>query len=100
VAAAIELEDADEAIRRSEGFEPPPGLPGERSSHHYIDVARAQLAAGQQTQSFNSLQKADKLAPQHTRNHPMARETVIAPIRAHYTIPESLRSMASRMGVS
>jgi transcriptional regulator with XRE-family HTH domain len=100
VATAIELEDADEAIRRSEGFRPPADLPVERSSHHYIDVARAQLAAGQHAPALNSLQKADKLAPQHARNHPMARETVVALIRAHYNVPESLRSMAAHMGVS
>jgi transcriptional regulator with XRE-family HTH domain len=100
VATAIELEDADEAIRLSEGFEPPPDLPAERSSHHYIDVARAQLAVGRNRAALDSLRKAEKLAPQHARNHPMARETVVALIRAHNSIPQSLRSMAARMGVS
>jgi transcriptional regulator with XRE-family HTH domain len=100
VATAIELEDADEAIRRTEGFTPPPSLPPERSSHHYIDVARAQLVAGRRTRAFESLVKADRLAPQHTRNHPMARETVTGLVRAHNRVPESLRSMARRMGVS
>jgi hypothetical protein len=100
VATAIELEDADEVIRRNEGFEPPASLPVERSSHHYIDVARAQLVAGQPQQALDSLVKADHLAPQHTRNHPMARETVTGLIRVHNRLPESLRSMARRMGVS
>ncbi len=70
VAAALELEDADEAIRRNEGFHPPASLPVERSSHHYIDVARAQLTAGRRDHALSSLVKADRLAPQHTRNHP------------------------------
>jgi hypothetical protein len=43
---------------------------------------------------------ADKLAPQHTRNHPMARQTVTGLVRAHTRIPEPLRSMARRMGVA
>jgi hypothetical protein len=72
----------------------------ERSSHHYIDVARAQLVAGQPQLALDSLVKADHLAPQHTRNHPMARETVAGLIRVHNRLPESLRSMARRMGVS
>lgn len=38
VATALELDDADEAIRRSEGFVPSPALPAERSSHHHIDL--------------------------------------------------------------
>jgi transcriptional regulator with XRE-family HTH domain len=100
VATAIELVDADKAVRLSEGFSPPADLPVERSSHHYIDVARARLSAGQPARALSALEKADRLAPQHTRNHPMARETVAALIRQRYTLPESLRSMASRMGVT
>lgn len=100
VATAIELDDADEAIRRSEGFEPASTVPVERSSHHYIDLSRAQLVAGQRAQALGSLLTADKLAPQHTRNHPMARETVTALVRAHTRVPEPLRSVARRMGVA
>jgi transcriptional regulator with XRE-family HTH domain len=100
VATALELDDADEAIRRSEGFVPPPALPAERSSHHYIDLARAQLMAGRRDDAVRSLARADKLAPQHTRHHPMARETVAGLIRSHAKVPESLRSMARRMGVA
>ena len=100
IAIALELDDADEAIRRSEGFHPPASLPVERSSHHYIDLARAQLTAGEPDNALRSLVRADKLAPQHTRNHPMARETIIGLVRAHRQLPESLRSMARRMGIA
>jgi transcriptional regulator with XRE-family HTH domain len=100
VAVASELDDADEAIRRSEGFEPKNAVPGERSSHHYIDLARAQLVTGLPQHALRSLMTADKLAPQHTRNHPMARETVTGLVRAHTRVPEPLRSMARRMGVA
>jgi transcriptional regulator with XRE-family HTH domain len=99
VATAIELDDADEAIRRAEGFQPPVTLPVERSSHHYIDVARAELMGGRRKQSLDALMHADRLAPQHTRNHPMARETITGLIRLHRQVPESLRSMARRMRV-
>ncbi|HEY3903231.1 MAG TPA: helix-turn-helix transcriptional regulator [Streptosporangiaceae bacterium] len=100
VATAIELEDADDALRRNEGFQPPPDLPPERSSHHYIDVARAQLLASEPNLALESLSTADRLSPQHTRNHPMARETIMGLIRAHHRLPEPLRLMAGRMGVS
>jgi transcriptional regulator with XRE-family HTH domain len=100
VAVAIELDDADEAIRRSEGFKPANAIPGERSSHHYIDLARAQLVTGLPQHALRSLMTAEKLAPQHTRNHPMARETVTGLVRAHTRIPEPLRSMSRRMGVA
>jgi hypothetical protein len=75
-------------------------VPPERSSHHYIDLARAQLVTGQREQALHSLLTADKLAPQHTRNHPMARETVTGLVRVHNRIPEPLRSIARRMGVA
>jgi transcriptional regulator with XRE-family HTH domain len=100
VAVAMELDDADQAIRRSEGFEPADAVPGERSSHHYIDLARAQLVTGQPDHALQSLMTADRLAPQHVRNHPMARETVTGLVRLHTRVPESLRSMARRMGVA
>jgi len=100
VATALELEDPDTAVRLSEDFTPPPDLPVERSSHHYIDVARARLLVGQPALALSTLETADKLAPQHTRNHPMARETVRALIRHHSAVPEPLRSMATRMGVT
>ena len=100
VATAIELDDADEAIRRSEGFDPAHAVPAERSSHHYIDLARAQFIAGKREHALGSLLTADKLAPQHTRNHPMARETVTGLIRVHSRTPEPLRSLARRMTVN
>jgi hypothetical protein len=75
-------------------------LPAERSSHHYIDLARAQFVAGKREHALGSLLTADKLAPQHTRNHPMARETVTGLIRVHSRTPGPLRSLARRMTVN
>ncbi|MGW5353579.1 helix-turn-helix domain-containing protein [Streptomyces sp. NPDC004031] len=53
---------------------PPASMPGERRSGFYIEVARAQLWAGQRTAAFDSLRSARRIAPQHTREHPWARE--------------------------
>ncbi|MEW9556016.1 helix-turn-helix domain-containing protein [Nonomuraea sp. NPDC050783] len=97
IAAAIELEDPDEALRRNEGFAPPRTLSPERSSHHYIDLARVQLMAGKPDRALDSLRRADRLSPQHTAYHPMARETVTGLLRAHTRIPEPLRSLARRV---
>lgn len=97
IAAAIEMEDPDEALRRNEGFEPSRALPPERSSHHYIDLARVQLMAGKSDRALDSLKRADRLSPQHTAYHPMARETVTGLLRAHARIPEPLRSLARRI---
>jgi transcriptional regulator with XRE-family HTH domain len=99
VATAAELGDPDEAIRLAEGFRPPASLPVERSSQHYIEVSRAELLVGRRKQSLDALLRADRLAPQNTRNHPYARDTVTRLIRSHRQIPEPLRSMARRMRV-
>ncbi|TYB58039.1 helix-turn-helix transcriptional regulator [Nonomuraea sp. PA05] len=97
IAAAIELEDPDEALRRNEGFAPPRTLSPERSSHHYIDLARVQLMAGKADRALTSLKNADRISPQHTAYHPMARETVRGLLGAHARIPEPLRSLARRI---
>ncbi|MEV0614236.1 helix-turn-helix domain-containing protein [Nonomuraea sp. NPDC050404] len=97
IAAAIELEDPDEATRRNEGFRPPRNLTPERSSHHYIDLARVQLMAGDPDRALESLNRADRLSPQHTVYHPMVRETVNSLLRSYARIPETLRSLARRI---
>jgi transcriptional regulator with XRE-family HTH domain len=100
VAVAVELGDADEAIRRSASFTLPDGLPRERSSHHYIDLARAWLWQRDQAKALACVTKAEHLAPQRTRYHPMARETVTRLLDAHRRMPEPLRGIAARMGLS
>src|SRR5262249_37154372 len=57
VAVAVELGDGAEAIRRAEGFVLPPRLSAERSSHHYIDLARAYLWHGDRAQALECLQQ-------------------------------------------
>jgi transcriptional regulator with XRE-family HTH domain len=99
VATAIELDDADEALRRNAGFEPPSSLPVERSSHHFIDLARVCLVAGQRDRALDSLVTADRLASQHTTNHSMARETAVGLLRAYQRVPEPLRRLVRRMGI-
>ncbi|QFY06152.1 helix-turn-helix domain-containing protein [Nonomuraea phyllanthi] len=99
VAVAVELGDADEAIRRGEGLQLPATLSAERSSHHYIDLSRAWLWAGDRDKALSCLLTAESLAPQRTWYHPMARETVMQLDRAYRTLPQTLRSLEGRMGV-
>lgn len=46
VAIAIELGDADEAVRRARDLTLPDDLPRERSSHHFIDLSRVWIWQG------------------------------------------------------
>ena len=100
VATAVELGDADEAIRRGASLELPASLPHERSSHHYIDLSRAWLWQRDHVKALACVTKAEQLAPQRTRYHPMARETVARLLDIHRRMPEPLRGIAARMGLS
>jgi transcriptional regulator with XRE-family HTH domain len=100
VAIAVELGDADEAVRRGKDLSLPADLPRERSSHHYIDMSRAWLWQGGTSRALACVAEAERLAPQRTRYHPMARETVARLLDLHRQVPEQLRILATRMGMS
>ena len=95
----VELGDADEAIRRSAGLTLPASVPRERSSHHYIDLSRAWLWQRDHTKALACVARAEQLAPQRTRYHPMARETVIRLLDIQRQMPQQLRGLAARMGL-
>jgi transcriptional regulator with XRE-family HTH domain len=99
VAVAVELGDGGEAIRRAEGFQMPAGMSAERSSHHYIDLARAYLWQGDRSQALECLQLARKLAPQQTRYHPMVRDTLQALARTERRSTRTLRGFAAWVGL-
>jgi transcriptional regulator with XRE-family HTH domain len=99
-AIAVELGDADEAVRRGRDLVLPSDLPRERSSHHYIDMSRAWLWQGDTARALASVAEAERLAPQRTRYHPMARETVTRLLDLQRRLPEQLRILAVRMGMN
>jgi transcriptional regulator with XRE-family HTH domain len=78
VAVAVELEDGDEAVRRSRRMRLRPSVPAVRRGHHYIDLARGYVMAGDHAGGLRCLEQARRIAPQQTRHHPMVRETVLA----------------------
>jgi hypothetical protein len=101
---AVELRDAGAALVRSDSgtFEPPAGFPAERASHYHIDLARGYLWTGRpadREQCLQHLLKAEQIAPQHTRLHPMTREAVRQLTRLSRTSPDSLTGLAARVGV-
>ncbi|MET9218668.1 helix-turn-helix transcriptional regulator [Streptomyces sp. NPDC003300] len=106
VHAMIDMGDAEQALARlvewaPEGGEwaPPTSTVGERSSHHHIDVAAAKLTVGDRAGAFADLQRARKLAPNHTRFHPSVRETAGALLRIDAHPSNELSSFASWAGI-
>jgi transcriptional regulator with XRE-family HTH domain len=78
VAVAVELGDGAAALQAASDWAPPAGLPAERASHHFIDLARAQVWERDYGAAIASVLTARQLAPQHTKSHPYARDAVEA----------------------
>jgi transcriptional regulator with XRE-family HTH domain len=98
-ALGVELFDAPASLQRAHAVHVSADTPRERAGHHFIDLARAQLMNGDRAGVLDSLLTARRIAPQQTRYHPMARETVYALARAERRSSESLRGLAVWMGV-
>ncbi|MFF5209351.1 helix-turn-helix domain-containing protein [Streptosporangium sp. NPDC000396] len=96
-AVATELGDYDTAIRLDADFKQPTKLTAERRAHHEIDMARAHLWLNNHNKALKRVLNAERIAPQMTRFHPTARETV-RQLGTHYRlIPEELHGLESRM---
>ena len=99
-AVAVELGDPDQAIRLDQGVNlSRPDITDERRAHHEMDMARAYLWTNDHVKALKRMINAERTAPQMTRFHPSARETVRQLLRVHRNIPEPLRALESRMGI-
>jgi transcriptional regulator with XRE-family HTH domain len=74
VAVSLGNDHVHRALDIARQWKPPTGLPAERRSGYYIELARAQLWSGHADDAFTSLKTARAIAPQHTREHPWVRE--------------------------
>ncbi|MFD3836778.1 helix-turn-helix transcriptional regulator [Streptomyces sp. NPDC058642] len=108
VHAMIDTGDTEQALARlgewspTSGGEwmPPATTVGERSSHHFIDVASAKLATGDRVGAFADLQRARKVAPNHVRFHPSVRETTSALLRLETHPSNELSAFGSWAGLT
>lgn len=88
-----------EAVETAKTLTLPDDWPPSRMSHHYAEVARAQLWMGRTKESFDSLRQARKVAPQQTRYHPLVRETFAGLTAAKRAMPETFMGFGSWLGV-
>lgn len=98
-ALGVELMDGAAAIERSHRVRLTRHTPPERAGHHFIDLARGYLLHGDRRGALASLLAARNIAPQQTRYSPMARDTVHALAAAERRSTDSLRGLASWMGL-
>lgn len=84
---------------RGEEWAPPAGTVGERASHHYIDLAHAKVAESDRAGAFEALRTARRIAPNHTRFHPSARETAGVLLRTDRHPSDALLQFATWTGI-
>ncbi|MEU8839903.1 helix-turn-helix transcriptional regulator [Streptomyces roseus] len=87
-----------DALTVAREWKPSASLPAERRSGFYIELAVGQLDAGRADDAFESLKVARSIAPQHTREHPWARETAGTLRRLKRADADSLTSYAEWIG--
>ncbi|MCX3064188.1 helix-turn-helix domain-containing protein [Streptomyces beihaiensis] len=98
VAVGLGHDHIDDAFRIARRWAPSDALPAERRSGYWIELARAQMWGGRLEDAFESLKVARQIAPQHTREHPWARETAGTLLRVKRADEESLHHFADWIG--
>ncbi|MCB5167686.1 helix-turn-helix transcriptional regulator [Streptomyces bambusae] len=98
VAVSLGRDHTGRALDVAREWKPGDDIPVERRSGFYIEVGRAQLWAGFPDAAFESLRVARRLAPQHVREHPWAREDIETMRRIKRADAEALTSFAAWIG--
>lgn len=99
VSANVEMRHYGEALRHAEDVEIPNGWAVSRSAHFYVDQARTQMEAGRTEAALTSIVKARRLAPQQTRYHSGARETIRGLVHLSRRTPDTLDHLAAWVGL-
>jgi hypothetical protein len=99
VSVLAELDEYGDATQAARGLTIPKDWPASRRSHHFAEVARAQMWTGELDESFRNLLLARKAAPQQARYHPTVRETYAGLEAARRQLPDSFLSYGSWLHV-
>ncbi|MEV6796422.1 helix-turn-helix transcriptional regulator [Streptomyces sp. NPDC051320] len=98
VAVSLGGEHVGRALDVAREWKPSLAIPAERRSGFYIELARAQLWSGMADNAFESLKVARSIAPQHTREHPWAKEDAARLRRLKRADADSLTNFAEWIG--
>ncbi|MFD6587250.1 helix-turn-helix domain-containing protein [Streptomyces anulatus] len=98
VSVLAELDEYGQAAQIGRAVKMPKGWPASRKSHHFAEVARAQMWDGSLDDAFGNLLRARRAAPQQARYHPTVRETYAGLEAAKRQLPDSFLSYGSWLG--
>lgn len=99
VSAQVEMRRYGKALDQSRRVRLPHGWPMSRRAHFYVDRARAEMETGRCDAALESVMTARKLAPEQTRYHPGARETINGLVAQRRRTPDTLDNMAAWLGL-
>ncbi|GEC09449.1 transcriptional regulator [Streptomyces spinoverrucosus] len=99
MSTAVEMHQYDDALKQARKMKLPPQLATSRRAHFLIDRARAEMETGYTQKALEHLVDARRIAPEQTRYHPVARETITGLVHLSRRTPERLTYMASWIGL-
>lgn len=98
VSVLAELDEYGQAAQIGATIGVPKTWPASRKSHHFAELARAQMWDGSLDKAFANLLLARKAAPQQARYHQTVRETYAGLEAAKRQLPDSFLSYGSWLG--
>ncbi|MFI6337853.1 helix-turn-helix domain-containing protein [Streptomyces sp. NPDC050535] len=99
MSAAVEMRHFDAALKQARKLKLPPSLATSRRAHFLIDRARTEMETGHSDAALDHLVEARRTAPEQTRYHPAARETISSLVHLARRTPDTLNHMASWVGL-
>ncbi|WP_330449875.1 helix-turn-helix transcriptional regulator [Streptomyces anulatus] len=99
MSAAVEMRQYGEALDQARKIRLPAALATSRRAHFLIDKARCEMETGRTEAALTSIVDARHTAPEQTRYHPGARETIKGLVHISRSTPDSLGHMASWIGL-
>lgn len=99
MSAVVEMRQYDDALKQARKIKLPNGMATSRRAHFLIDQARAEMETGRGDAALKSLMEARRLAPEQTRYHPAARETISGLVHLARRTPDTLNHMAAWVGL-
>ncbi|MGJ5898534.1 helix-turn-helix domain-containing protein [Streptomyces niveiscabiei] len=99
MSAAVEMGQYDNALTQARRVRIPAALATSRRAHFLIDRARTEMETGHTEAALDHLVQARKAAPEQTRYHPGARETIRGLVHAARRTPDTLNYMAAWVGM-
>ncbi|MFI2374440.1 helix-turn-helix domain-containing protein [Streptomyces sp. NPDC018964] len=99
MSAAVEMRQYDDALKQSRRIKVPHQLAVSRRAHFLIDKARTEMETGHTESALKTLVEARRAAPEQTRYHPAARETITGLVHLARRTPDTLNHMAAWIGL-